>query len=128
MNLFVIYYCICFRQYLWRFMMICNNNFHTELICLVNRFFVGNTTICSNNKFHSLLSNSAHSFFIQAKTFIVSMRNINYKVFIINPFEKILEYNRRRYSIRIIICIYGYFFIVFYGMNNPVCGFFHVFE
>src|SRR3989344_6816017 len=86
-----------------RKMMIGNNNLHTELVRTRDLFYFRNTTIDGNQKSSSFFCEYFNRGDIHTVPLVMTMRNIHLHIFISNFFKKIIEDDRARDAVAIII-------------------------
>src|SRR3989344_4650604 len=109
-------------------MVISDNHLNTKFIRAGNFLNVSNPTVNRNHEFRSLLCESLNSDTVESETLKVSVRNIILEIRITNLLEKIMEYDRARNSVRVIIAPDNNLPIIRDRLQNPFHRLLHPFQ
>src|SRR5690348_15943662 len=99
-------------------MMIGDDNVYLMFNCTRDSDCIRYSAINRDHYLDSLARQSIDGIHIHAKTFIMSVRNVDNEVLVVYTLEEIVEHCRSRYTIGIIVRVYGDLFIAFYGLND----------
>ena len=109
-------------------MVIGDDDFHAELIRTFDRHDVGYAAIDGDEQVGFLASQLLDCFDIQAEALVMAVRDIDREVREADPAEEVVHHDRAGYAVGVIVGVYGDALAFFDGLNDPVGGFFRVFE
>src|SRR3990167_1527161 len=107
-------------------MVVGNNDVDSKTVCVGNFFHISDSAINGDKKSCAIFCKFINRIGIESISFVVSMRNIIFKILISYFFKKIMENDASRNAVAIIVSVHDYFFFHINGAENALHRFLHI--